>query len=344
MAESIRWGILGNAKIARVCVIPAIQQSNNGTVHALASQSPETARETAEKNHIPRLYDSYDALLADRNIEAVYIPLPNHLHLPWALKSLQAGKPVLCEKPLACNALEAAKMIRAAAESKLLLMEALMYRFHPRSRHIKQLVSDGRIGTPRLVRAAFTYGMERDIREQETNFRLRPETGGGALLDVGCYCVSVARWLIGSEPARVQAQAAFNQAGVDMHLVGNMIFPGGALGSAEVSFTSALQQTYSVIGDEGGIELPHDAFIPWSNDARYRLRGATDDIGREFVVAGVDEYRLMVEHFADVLKGHTAPEFPATDSLDNMRVLDAMAEAARCGRSVAVNPAEQGTA
>jgi predicted dehydrogenase len=337
MTEPIRWGVMGNATIARVCVIPAIQKSRNGIVRALASRTPETAREVTRKNKIPSLYDSYEALLTDPNIDAVYIPLPNHLHRPWTLKCLAAGKSVLCEKPLACNAREADEMVRAAVASNLLLMEALMYRFHPRSRRIKQLVDDESIGVPRLVRAAFCYRMQSDVMEEGSNFRLRTETGGGALLDVGCYGVSVTRWFVGAEPSHVQAQALFNASGVDIHLVGSLVFPQGALGSLEVSFVTALQQTYAVIGNEGAIELPHDAFIPWEKDALYRLRGTSEEVGREFVVAGADEYQLMVEHFADVVQERAEPDYPAADSVANMQVLDTLALAAKSGRTVAVH-------
>ena len=337
MADRVRWGVLGNATIARVCVIPAIQKSRNGTVYALATRSPDAAREVIEKNRIARLYDRYEALLADPSVDAVYIPLPNHLHRPWTLKCFAAGKPVLCEKPLACNATEVAEMIGAAAAANLPLMEALMYRFHPRSRRIKTLVDEGGIGVPRLVRAAFSYCMDSGLYQKGMNFRLRPETGGGALLDVGCYCVSVARWLLDGEPSHVQAQAVFNTAGADVHLVGNMFFPGEALGSLEVSFTAALQQTYSVVGRKGAIELPHDAFIPWEKDARFRSRGPSDDIGQEFTVAGADEYQLMAEHFGDVLLRSYEPAYPLSDTLANMRVLDALAQAARKGCSVAVH-------
>ncbi len=332
---------MGNATIARVCVIPAIQKSRNGVVHALASRSPATARDVARKYGIPYFYEGYKALLADRNVDAVYLPLPNHLHLPWTLNCLKAGKPVLCEKPLACNALEAEEMIRSAAASNLLLMEALMYRFHPRSRRIKQLISAGSIGDPRLVRTAFCYRMDSKVIAEGTNFRLKPETGGGALLDVGCYGVSLARWLFEGEPTHVQAQAVFNSAGVDIHLVGNLVFPNSAMGCLEVSFDSALQQTYSVIGRDGAIELPHNAFIPWEKDALYWLRGPAEEYGEEIVVAGVDEYQLMVEHFADVIRERIEPAYPVTDSMANMRVLDALAEAARSGKTAALRRTDE---
>ena len=340
MNESVRWGIMGNANIARVCVIPAIQKSRNGSVHALATRSPQTGQKIAQKNNIPFLYDNYEALIADRRVDAIYIPLPNHLHRPWTLRCLQAGKPVLCEKPLACNAQEAIEMTRTAKASNLLLMEALMYRYHPRSQIIKELVTQGKIGDLQLVRTAFCYKMESHVLEEGTNFRLRPETGGGALLDVGCYGVSVARWLFDHEPSHVQAQAVMNSKGVDIHLVGSLAFSKGAFCSIEVSFISALQQTYCMIGLDGAIELPHDAFIPWEKDARYQMRGASEEVGKEYVVAGADEYQRMVEHFADVLMGLAEPTIPSNDGVANMRVLDALAEAVRSKCTVAVSQTE----
>jgi predicted dehydrogenase len=315
-------------------VIPAIQKSRNGTVAALATRSPETAHEVVRQNKIARLYDNYADLINDPGIDALYVPLPNHLHRPWTLAALAAGKPVLCEKPLACNAVEADEMVRAAAAAGLPLMEALMYRFHPRSRRIRLMVRDGAIGTLRLVRAAFCYRMEDNLMRSGDNFRLNPATGGGALLDVGCYGVSLARWLFDSEPLQVQGQADVNAAGIDVHMVGSLSFAGGGLASLEVSFVSALQQTYSVIGNEGAIDLPHNAFIPWEKKAVFRLRGKTEETGKKIVIPGADEYRLMVEHFADAVRGAVAPAYPAAESVANLTVLDALAEAVRCGRSV----------
>ncbi|MGD9228753.1 MAG: Gfo/Idh/MocA family oxidoreductase, partial [Desulfobacterales bacterium] len=210
MTKAVKWGVLGNATIARRCVMPAISKSVNGTLHALATRSTEHAGKVASENSIAHIYDSYDALLMDPEIDAVYIPLPNHLHRLWALNALNAGKHVLCEKPLACNAKEAREMVSAARDTGLLLMEALMYRFHPRSRRIKQMVAEGRIGTPCLVRSAFCFRMREKDWTNTDNVRLKPEMGGGALLDVGCYSVSVARWLLGAEPTQVQAQAVYH--------------------------------------------------------------------------------------------------------------------------------------
>lgn len=334
MTDQVRWGILGNATIARKCVIGAIQKSRNGLVHALATRSPADAAEVVAENNVRNIYDGYDALLADPVVDAVYVPLPNHMHLPWTLKALSAGKHVLCEKPLACNAREAREMAARAKETGLLLMEAFMYRFHPRSRHIKQIVDQGNIGKPCLVRSAFCYHMDDDMLQSGANARLKSEMGGGALLDVGCYSVSAARWLLNAEPTAVQAQAVYHPAGVDMHLVGTLRFEEEKLAVLEASFISALQQTYTVVGSDGAIDLPHDAFIPWEKDAVYTLRKKDEEVGEEYVIQGADEYQLMVEHFSDAVLGRTELDCTPDDSVANMRVLDALAEAAKTRNTV----------
>jgi predicted dehydrogenase len=338
MTARIRWGILGNATIARKCVIGAIQKSRNGRVHALATRSPADAAAVAAKNGIGNVYEGYDAVLADPAVDVVYVPLPNHMHLPWTLKALSAGKHVLCEKPLACNVREARKMAARAKESGLLLMEAFMYRFHPRSRRIKQIVDHGAIGRPCLVRSAFCFHMDDAVLQSGDNVRLKPEMGGGALLDVGCYSVSVARWLMGAEPTAVQAQAVYHPAGVDMHLVGTLRFEQEKLAVLEASFISALQQTYTVVGSDGAIELPQNAFIPWEKNAVYTLRKKDEEVGEEHVIPGADEYQLMVEHFSDAVLGRTELDYTPDDSIANMRTLDGLSEAAKTGNTFYLEP------
>ena len=332
--KTVRWGILGNATIARKCVIPALHKSENGKVRALATQSPEKAAKLVEEYRIEKLYDDYDAVLTDAEVDAVYIPLPNHLHHPWTLKALRAGKHVLCEKPLACNAAQAREMASAAADTNRLMMEAFMYRFHPRSRLIRQIVRDGTIGKPMLIHAAFCFGMQEEILRKGENYRLKPQMGGGALLDVGCYGVSVARWLFDQEPVSVQAQAEFGPHGVDLSFVALLRFPDSGLATVQASFVSALQQTYSVICSNGAVDLPHNAFVPWEKDAAFTIRGAVEEQGKVHVVPGADEYRLMVEHFARAVRRECPLDFESSESVQNMRVLDALAEAAQTGKTV----------
>lgn len=336
MTDAIRWGILGNATIARKCVLPAIHASPNGHTRVLGSRTPGTATDLLKKHHIETVVDGYQAVLDDPDVEAVYIPLPNHLHAPWTIRALDAGKHVLCEKPLACTAREAREMAAAAETNGRILMEALMYRFHPRSRQIKQRVARGDIGRPKLVQAAFTFHIDDTVLARGDNVRLDPETGGGALLDVGCYAVSTARWLMGREPVAVQAMAARRENGVDLLFAGLLDFGGQALASFEAGFIAALQQTFRVVGELGAIELPHNAYIPWDADAAYVVRGVDEEQGVHFHAGSADAYRLMVDHFADVVRGRTQPLIDPQESVKNMRVLDALAEAAQTGQRVSI--------
>jgi predicted dehydrogenase len=225
-------------------------------------------------------------------------------------------------------------MAARAKETGLLLMEAFMYRFHPRSRRIKQTIDQGVVGNPCLLRSAFCYHMDDQILQGGNNVRLKPDMGGGALLDVGCYSVSVTRWFFGAEPTAVQAQAVYHPTGVDIHLVGSLRFEDNQLAVLEASFISALQQTYTVVGSEGAIDLPHDAFIPWEKDAVYTLRKTDDEVGAEQMIQGADEYQLMVEHFSDAVLGRTALEVALDDSIANMHVLDSLSKAAKTGKTV----------
>ena len=177
--------------------------------------------------------------------------------------------------------------------------------------------------------------MAEHVLKKKKNVRLK-ERGGGALLDVGCYGVSVARWMMGQEPESVQAMAHYNAEGIDIHAAGILHFEGGGLATVEASFISSLQQTYTVAGTKGSIELPHDAFIPWEKDAAYVFRGKDEETGQQVIIPGADEYRLMVEHFSEAVINGTPPEVSVRESVRNMRVLDALAESAKSGQRVAI--------
>lgn len=329
MSQQVRWGILGNANIARVCVAPAIAKSRNGTLAAVGSRSQQRAADLAKK-HGARAVGSYDAILNDPNIDAVYIPLPNHLHLPWTIKALEAGKHVLVEKPIALNAAEAQQMADAAAQHGKLLMEAFMWRFHPRSQRIRKLVQDGKLGKIGSIRAAFTF----PVQPNADNERLfSAEMGGGSLLDVGTYAVSVARWMLDAEPVRVSASAIW-QNGIDINFSATLTFASGTLTNIESGFLSSLQQTYTILGDKAAITTPHDAFVPWEKDATFELRPFDKETGKTVKTKGADEYQLMVEHFADAVLGKTDLAFSPAESVGQMRVLDALRISAETGQAV----------
>ncbi len=336
MNDIVHWGVLGNATIARKCVLPAMAKARNGRVQVLATRRPGAAAEMARRFHIARVVERCDDVLDDPAVDAVYIPLPNHLHHPWTLKALAAGKHVLCEKPLATTARQAEEMAAAAQCHGRVLMEALMYRFHPRSLRIRQMVARGEIGRPRLVRVAFTFAMDPETLTAGTHFRLVPEKGGGSLLDVGSYGVGTATWMMGALPRSVHGMANRTPGGVDTLFVGSMAFDGGAMATIEAGFAAALQQTFSITGTRGSIELPHDAFIPWERPAAFTVRGRDDETGILHRVDGTDEYRLMVEHFGDVVAGRQPVAIPPAESVGNLRVLDALAASAGSGRRVSL--------
>jgi xylose dehydrogenase (NAD/NADP) len=337
MASELRWGIVGNALIGRKCILPAIAKTPGSVIRALATRRRDDAAELVGQYNIARLYDDYHDLFADPQVDAVYLPLPNHLHLPVTLAALDAGKHVLCEKPLACNASEARLIADAADAAGLVVMEAMMYRFHPRSQRVRQMVEEGAIGVPNLVRAAFCFNMEPYDRQGDDRYRLHRQQGGGALLDVGCYCVSVARWLLGAEPDIVQATGLYHETGgADIHLVGNLQCGADALASIEVSLCAGLQQSFTVVGSGGAIELPHNAFIPWEDDAVLTIRRGAQENGETLVVPGADEYQLLVKHFSDVVCNGATNVQPLTESIANLVALDALAESARTMTSVLV--------
>jgi xylose dehydrogenase (NAD/NADP) len=273
-------------------VLPAIEASRNGRLVAIASRDLERARGMAAQT-AARVSESYEALLADPEVDAVYIPLVNNLHREWTLRAFAAHKHVLCEKPLAMNAAEAEEMAAVATSAGVRLMEAYMYRFHPRMRDFIDGLRD-----VLHVRASFGFSLE-----DPSNYRLRPELGGGALLDVGCYTVNVARWILG-EPRDVLARARVD--GVDMTVSALLQFSGGQTASLWASFESPEEQELTVVTATGVQRL--------ENPFTYRPEP--------------DQYQLMVESFADSVLHERPVAIPLSESIANMRVLDRIREAA----------------
>lgn len=320
--RKLRWGVLSTANIGRAAVIPALQRSRNGVVLAVASRDKEKARVFAEQQRIPRAYGSYEALLADEEIDAVYIPLPNSLHREWTIKAAEAGKHILCEKPLALTAAECAEMDTAARQNGVRLMEAFMYRFHPQTEKVLELVQAGAIGEPRLIYAVFTFRLT-----NRANIRLRPELGGGSLMDVGCYCINISRTIAQAEPIEVQAYANWGETGVDEEMAGTLRFANGLLAQFSCGLTLERREIYQVSGPDGHLEVAQ-AFLPGLNDT-----AVVEHHGRQgskaHPIAGVDEYQLMVEHFADCVLHNRPVRYPPGEAAANMRVIEALYRSAR---------------
>jgi xylose dehydrogenase (NAD/NADP) len=312
------WGVLGPGFVASKAVIPAIQRSWNGRVYALASRDPARAETVAGEWHIERVYDTYQALLADPAIDAVYIALPNHLHCTWTIQAARAGKHVLCEKPLARTASEGAQMVAACQQAGVQLMEAAMYRFHPRLQHLHQLVNDGSLGELRFLHSSFTFTLD-----DPKNYRLVPAYGGGALLDVGYYCVNALCWLNGSPPGEVQSRVYQREAGgVDLATTAQLRFGQDTWGHLQCSFGAAEHQVLEVVGSQGTATAAL-AFTAWRNDpTELHLRYGSHALSERF--APVDPYQLMVEHFVSALTGETSLAYAPEQAVHVLNVLDAI--------------------
>ena len=317
----IRWGVLSTANIGRRAVNPAIQASGNGTLVSVASRDAGRAKAFALEHGIPRHEGSYEALLADGDVDAVYIPLPNSLHKAWSIKSAEAGKHVLCEKPLALNATECLEMHAAATANGTLLMEAFMYRFHPRTERLIALAQSGSLGDLRSIRSTFTFKLL-----SADNIRLQPDLGGGALMDVGCYCVNVSRTLAGAEPVDVQARANRGPSGVDAELTGMLRFASGLVAHFDCALTMDRREFVEVAGTDASVTM-ESSFVPGTEGAVLVER--RERVERRHEVPGDDQYRRMVEHFADCALNRTPLRHTALEAAANMRVIDALYRSAR---------------
>jgi xylose dehydrogenase (NAD/NADP) len=316
--EPVRWGILSTARINRA-VIPALRESPFSELLAVASRTQARADGYADEQGIPRAYGSYDALLDDADVESVYVSLPNGPHVEWSVRALEAGKHVLCEKPLTRDPAEAERAFDAAEQAGRLLMEAFMWRHHPQTAKLLDLVHGGAIGELRLVRTSFSFTIE------SGNVRLDPDLAGGALMDVGCYCVSGCRVLAG-EPIRVTAQQVLGPTGVDMRMTGTLLFPNDVLGQFDCAFDLPLRQWLEAVGSDGfvrvrwpwnarepGLELVHGDSIEWI---------AIEDAGA---------YRAQCDNFSRAIRGDAEPLLGRADALGQARTIAALYRSAEAG-------------
>jgi predicted dehydrogenase len=320
--KKVKWGIISTAKIGTEKVIPGMMKCGNAEVIAISSRNIEAAQKVAKKLGIKKAYGSYDALLEDPEIDAIYNPLPNHLHIPWTIKALQAGKHVLCEKPIALNAEEASLLFEAIARyPKLKLMEAFMYRHTPQWKFAKQKIADGSIGQLRNIHSIFSY-----FNADPNNIRNQSDIGGGGLMDIGCYCISLSRWLFGQEPARVSALMEFDPVMKTDRLASGMLdfTTGNSL------FTCSTQmapfQRATILCIEGVIEIE----IPFNiqADQPSRLWMYTKQGKEEVMFDTTDQYTLQCESFSQSILEDAPVYTPIEDAVNNMKVIDAMFESA----------------
>lgn len=326
--DKIRWGVLSTAKIAREKVIPATQQSQLGTVTAIASRGLPRARSVAVSLGIEKAHGSYDELLADKEVDAIYNPLPNHMHVPWSLRALAAGKHVLCEKPIGLSVAEAEKLLEGSqAYPHLKVMEAFMYRFHPQWRTARQLVRDGRIGELRTINTQFSY-----FNNDPQNIRNQAEFGGGALMDIGCYPISLSRLLYDTEPERVFGEIELDATTrVDRLTSAVMEFTQGT-----ATFTCGTQlapyQRVNVFGTSGRIEIEIPFNAPSDRLCRMWLQMRPElDAAEEIRFEICNQYTLQADAFARAILDDAPVQTPLADAIANMRVIERVRRSAASG-------------
>ena len=319
----LRWGILSTAKIGRTKVIPGIAAAPNCEVTAIASRDPGVARATADALGIPRAHGSYEALLADPEVDAVYIPLPNHLHADWTIAAARAGKHVLCEKPLATTVADAERMIAAAEDARVVLMEAFMYRHHPSWVAVRELIAAGRIGRLVAVQSWFSY-----FNDDPANIRNILAAGGGALYDIGCYCVNLSRMLFEGEPTRVLGSIWRDPVGGTDTVVSAILEFGEGVATFTASTRAEDDQRVHVHGTEGRISLGIPFNIPPHLPTHVLIASGGDPpVAPEvetLTFEPSDPYTAEAAAFADaVLAGRPAP-VPPSDAVANLRVIEAI--------------------
>ncbi len=321
--KKVRWGIVSTAKIGREKVIPAMQSSEFCYVIAIASRDKPNAESEAQRLNIPKAYGSYEELLNDTEIDAVYIPLPNHLHVPWAIKAMEANKHVLCEKPIGLSSEEAKQLLTAACnQPHLKVMEAFMYRFHPQWQQAFKLVKDGSIGELKNIHSFFTY-----YNVDPQNIRNKKDIGGGGMMDIGCYCISLSRFIFGKEPDRVLGIAEFDQElQTDRMASGILDFSTGTS-----SFTCSTQlipyQRVNILGTQGRIEIE----IPFNAppDASTRIWLTAKKGTQEIVFEPANQYTIMAALFSKSIINSTPVPTDLADAVNNMMVIDAIFESAK---------------
>ena len=331
MARKVRWGVLGAASIALRRVIPAMQKSDRSEIVAIASRDRSNAEEAARKFGIPRAYGSYEELLADPEVEAIYNPLPNNLHVAWSIGAAQAGKHVLCEKPLSMNAAEARSLIEARDRAGVKIGEAFMVRTHPRWLRTRELARSGRIGELRLISGLFSY-----FNRDPTNVRNSREYGGGALLDLGCYPVTLSRFLFGHEPVRVMGSLERDpEMGTDRLTSAILEFPAG-----QSVFTCSTQLAYHqrmiLLGTKGRIELDRPINPPTDEPSRILIDdNPSDPTGSGVTIESIpacDQFTIQGDLFSRAIREGGEVPVPLEDSVLNMAVIDAIFRSAESGK------------
>lgn len=321
--EELNWGILSTSHIGEKAVIPAIRLVKNNQVIAVASRDLTRATTFAAKMEIPKAYGSYQDLLRDPDVQAVYIPLPNSEHKEWTLKALEAGKHVLVEKSFAMNADEAQEMVSSALEHGLILMESFMYRYNSRITKIIEMVRKGELGKLKMIQSSFSWNLT-----NPDDIRLSANLGGGTLLDLGTYCVNFHRLLAGREPVTVSCRTYQGNTTVDLQAAGSLSFGEQLETQFFSSFAAAGQQSTRIVGTEGVLEVPRSFNNGGDRTEAFLTK---DNVTKHLTFKGENDYRSVVEHFYQVVISRESPRFPLSDAVNNMLVLETLARSAQQG-------------
>ncbi len=330
MTKKIRWGVLGAAKIALTKVIPAMRQGTYSEISAIASRDLEKARTAARNLNVPKFYGSYEELLADREIDAIYNPLPNNLHVLWTIKSAEAGKHVLCEKPIGLTVEEARKLIDARDRTGVKIQEAFMVRSHPQWLAVRDLIEQGRIGKLQTISGFFSY-----YNDDAANIRNNLENGGGALFDIGCYCINISRFITGEEPGKVSALIRRDdKSKVDKLTSAILDFP-----SCHSTFTCSTQlvpyQRMQFFGSKGRIEVEIPFNIPVDRPTRIFVDDGADLYGANVEIIEIptaDQYTIQGDLFSKAIIENSEQAISLEDSVKNMSVIEAVFRAAEMGK------------
>ncbi|MBL8866420.1 MAG: Gfo/Idh/MocA family oxidoreductase [Gemmataceae bacterium] len=326
----LRWGILGDAAINQR-LLPAFRASKTADLRAIASRSLEKARAASVRDGIPVAHGSYLDLLKDPNVDAVYIPLPNHMHDEWTRKAADHGKHILCEKPLTVTAPEAEKLVAYTRSKGVRLMDGFMWPHHPRTHKIRKFLDSGVIGAIKKVNTAFTFNL---AGLPTSNIRMQPEAGGGGLLDVGCYTTYAIRWWMGAEPVKVWATATYVN-NVDVAMSGVMTFADGRTANFDCGFTHPLRTWVEIVGSEAVVRVPN----MWIPDDKavfqvFRQRGDFDTEIEEIATPGENQMVHMLDDFAAAVREKREPVPNPDEAVKLGRVMDALAKSAREGREI----------
>jgi predicted dehydrogenase len=326
--DVLRLGLLSTAAI-NAAILAGAAETDRVDAVAVASRDLARAEAYASEHAIGRAHGSYDALLADDGVDAVYIGLPNGMHYEWTMRALAAGKHVLCEKPFTRHAAEAESAWAAAEAAGLVLMEAFMYRHHPQTTVVRDLVTGGAIGRLLAVRATFSFPLD-DL----TDIRAIPELDGGALMDVGCYCVSAIRLLAG-EPVRARGEQVTGSTGVDMAFHGTLRCADDVVGQFEASFRAPRRQVLEAVGEEGVLNVDAPFRADWAGDVLLRRRTLdTLDAGERVDVPAANSYRLQLDNLADAVEGRAPQLLGGDDGIGQARAIEALYRSAAEGRAV----------